>query len=131
MRDPYDVVRDFCEAMGKKDLDAVRGLLGPDVVYHNIPMDPIEGFDATVASLEAQFEMFETIEFRIVAVAVTGHTVLTERIDLFTTAAGADGTIPVMGAFDVEDSRITSWRDYFDMGQAGKALEPPGDAPGA
>ena len=51
----------------------------------------------------------------VLAVAETGGKVLTERLDH---VLGPDGqpavTIPVMGIFEVEGGRITSWRDYFD-----------------
>ncbi|HLN17562.1 MAG TPA: limonene-1,2-epoxide hydrolase family protein [Acidimicrobiales bacterium] len=122
MSDAERVVQDFCDAIGQKDLERCRSLLTEKAVYHNIPMDPVEGLEATVASLAMQFDMFTSIEFRILAMASTGSTVLTERIDFFNTAAGAEGRIPVMGAFEVEDGRIAAWRDYFDMAQAAAAL---------
>ena len=38
MADPIEVVRDFCDAMVKRDPEAVRGFLADDVVYQNTGM---------------------------------------------------------------------------------------------
>jgi limonene-1,2-epoxide hydrolase len=122
MNDAERVVQEFCDAIGQKDLERCRALLTEKAVYHNIPMDPIEGLEATVGALAMQFDMFTSVEFRILTMASHGDTVLTERIDFFRTAAGAEGRIPVMGAFEVENGRIAAWRDYFDMAQATAAL---------
>jgi limonene-1,2-epoxide hydrolase len=96
-------------------------MLAGGVVYHNVPMEPSRGIDATIEALATLFVMFEQVEFEIVNLAVTGNTVLTERIDLLRTAL-ARASLPVMGAFVVEEGRIVAWRDYFDVAQAGSLL---------
>ncbi len=35
-----DVVREFCAAIDRKDLDAVEALMDEQVVYHNIGAEP-------------------------------------------------------------------------------------------
>jgi limonene-1,2-epoxide hydrolase len=42
--------------------------------------------------------------------------VLTERTDRFL-IRGKWLELPVMGAFELREGRITAWRDYFDMKQ--------------
>jgi limonene-1,2-epoxide hydrolase len=42
--------------------------------------------------------------------------VLTERTDTFT-MNGKTAPLPVMGAFNIVEGKITAWRDYFDMAQ--------------
>jgi limonene-1,2-epoxide hydrolase len=96
-------------------------MLADDVVYHNIPMEPSKGIDATLEALATLFVMFEGIGFEIIHLAVTRNTVLTERLDLLRTAQ-VEAMLPVMGSFDVEDGRIVAWRDYFDVAQAGSLL---------
>jgi limonene-1,2-epoxide hydrolase len=115
------VVRAFCAAIGRKDLDAVRPLVGEACVYHNVGFEPAVGGDATIAAIVSQFEMFDTIDFRIVHAAQAGDVVLTERIDTVTTG-GIASPIPAMGAFVVEDGQIVAWRDYFDMGLVGRLM---------
>jgi limonene-1,2-epoxide hydrolase len=54
---------------------------------------------------------FDTL--RIVA---DGSIVMTERVDHFV-IGDRDIALPVMGTFEVNDGKITAWRDYFDMNQ--------------
>jgi limonene-1,2-epoxide hydrolase len=96
-------------------------MLADDVVYHNIPLEPSNGIDATLEALATLFVMFEGIGFEIVHLATTGNTVLTERVDHLRTSQ-VEALLPVMGAFEVEAGRIVAWRDYFDVAQAGSLL---------
>lgn len=128
--DPVGVVEAFCASVGRKDLARCRSLLDEDVVYHNIPLDPIEGIEATAGALEGMFAMFGVVEFRLLAIAAVGDVVLTERVDAFD-VGGTEVALPVMGAFEVRRGRITAWRDYFDVGQASRLMGPgPGPARG-
>jgi limonene-1,2-epoxide hydrolase len=114
--DPTAVVQAFCAAWSAGDLDALMGFFADGAIYHNIPVDPLQGHEA----IRSMIEMFTTgvdrIEFRIRNLAADGPVVLTERVDVF---ERPDVTIelPVMGAFEVHDGRITAWRDYFDLQQ--------------
>jgi limonene-1,2-epoxide hydrolase len=116
-----DVVRDFCAAIERKDLAAVKALLDEQVVYHNIGSEPAVGREASLAAVKFQFDMFDPIAFRIRNLAADGETVLTERVDEIT-ANGVMAPVPVMGTFEVRAGRIVQWRDYFDMGLTGKLM---------
>jgi limonene-1,2-epoxide hydrolase len=122
MASAEQVVRDFCTAVSKRDADALRPYFSDDVVYHNIPMDPAEGIEATMATIDMFVAMSEALEFEIHHLASDGSTVLTERTDTFT-INGKTAALPVMGAFHVLDGKITAWRDYFDMGQVTAIFE--------
>jgi limonene-1,2-epoxide hydrolase len=111
------VVRDFCAAASKRDPEALRPFFSDDVVYHNIPMDPAEGLEATMGVLAMFMGLGEAVEFEIHHLASDGSTVMTERTDRFT-VSGKEASLAVMGAFHVLDGKITAWRDYFDMAQA-------------
>ena len=110
------VVRDFCAAASTRDSDALREFFSDDVVYHNIPMQPAEGIEATMAVIDMFFGMCDALAFEVHHLASDGATVLTERTDTFT-IKGTTAPLPVMGAFHVVDGKITAWRDYFDMAQ--------------
>jgi len=110
------VVRDFCNAVSRRDPEELRSYLSDDVVYHNIPMDPAEGIEATMGVINMFLGMSDAMEFEIHHLASDGSTVLTERTDTFT-MNGKTAPLPVMGAFHVADGKITAWRDYFDMAQ--------------
>ena len=122
---PTDLVQRFCGLWGNGDLDGIIACFADDATYHNIPMDPIEGVDAIRATIEGFFGMVTGIEFRVRHIAAGDDgVVLTERVDAFITP---DRTIelPVMGAFEVSDGRITAWRDYFDLDQFMSQMNPP------
>jgi limonene-1,2-epoxide hydrolase len=121
MASPSDVVREFCSAFPGKDLATIERLLDDSAVYHNVGMEPAVGKDASLASIKGFFDMFESMEFKVLALAADGATVLTERTDVLT-ANGVPAPLPVMGAFEVRDGRIVAWRDYFDMGLAGRLM---------
>lgn len=108
------VVRDFCAAWVRRDIDELLGYLSDDAVYHNMPIDPVRGHEA----IRAMFAFFvtpsESIEFDVRHLAASGDVVLTERVDRFT-MGGRAVELPVAGVFEVADGRITAWRDYFDM----------------
>ena len=110
------VVRDFCAAASTRDSEVLRGFFSEDIVYHNIPMEPAVGIDATMAVIDMFVTMCEALDFEIHHLASDGSTVMTERTDHFT-MKGKTAPLPVMGAFNVVDGKITAWRDYFDMGQ--------------
>ena len=116
MASAEQVVRDFCAAASKRDPEALRPFFSDDVVYHNIPMEPAEGIDATMAVLNMFVGICDGLEFEVHHLASDGSTVLTERTDTFT-INGKTAPLPVMGAFHVVDGKITAWRDYFDMAQ--------------
>jgi len=122
------VVRTFCAAFDGRDAEALRPYFTEDVVYHNIPLEPAVGIDATLAFIESFFGMCESMTIETTHLAVQGHVVLTERVDTFT-IDGVSAPLPVMGTFEVRDGRISAWRDYFDMGQV-MAMFAPGEAEG-
>ena len=116
------VVRDFCAAASTRDSEVLRAFFSDDIVYHNIPMEPAEGIDATMAVINMFVGMCEALEFEVHHLASDGSTVLTERTDTFT-IGGKSAPLPVMGAFHVVDGKITAWRDYFDMAQVTAIFE--------
>src|SRR5262245_2975712 len=104
MATPADVVRQFCDAIDRKDLDGVEALLDDAVVYHNVGMEPSVGRAATLGAVQFQFDMFEPIKFQILNLAADGDVVLTERTDEVT-ANGIAAPVPVMGVFVVRDGK--------------------------
>jgi limonene-1,2-epoxide hydrolase len=115
------IVREFCDAFGKHDAEALRPFFTDDVVYHNIPMDPAVGLDATIAFIEGFFGMCEGMTIETTHLAVKDDVVLTERIDTFS-IGDVEAALPVMGTFELRGDKISAWRDYFDMAQITKAF---------
>jgi limonene-1,2-epoxide hydrolase len=117
--DAERVVRDMCDTFAKHDAEALRPFFTDDVVYHNIPMDPAVGLDATIAFIDGFFAMCQGLVIETTHLAVRDNVVLTERIDTFTVGEIV-AALPVMGTFEIRDGKISAWRDYFDLGQITK-----------
>ena len=123
---PIDCVRSFCRAWSGPDLDAEIAHLADNILYHNIPMEPLEGV-AAVAQYLRSAGPFDSCEWELVSIAADGDMVLTERVDRMT-VRGRPISLRVMGAFLIEAGRIREWRDYFDL--ASYRAQFPGTASG-
>lgn len=107
------VVEEFIDAWNRMDFDAIIGALDRDVLYHNIPLKPLQGREAVRDYLQEAWR-FESVDWQTINIAVAGNIVLTERIDNFV-INGTHVSLPVMGTFEIVDNRIAAWRDYFDL----------------
>lgn len=108
------VVRDFCEAFSRGDIDEILGFFADGATYHNMPTDPAVGSEEIRAVLEMYVPIATDIEFEILSLATTGDLVLSERVDRMT-IGDRRIVLPVAGAFEVHDGKLHAWRDYFDM----------------
>jgi len=97
--------------------DAIRDSFTPDTVWENVGYQTTAGPDEAIAFLgkgEAAWGR-DAIVAEVRAIAATGDTVLTERVDH---EYHKDGrllfSVPVMGIFELRDGRIAAWREYFD-----------------
>jgi len=117
-----EVVRRFIEAWSRNDLDELMSFFAPDCVYHNIPLAPVRGLDATRATLKGFASMATRIEWVLHQIAETATgVVLTERTDRFE-MGGRWVELPVMGSFELAGGKISAWRDYFDLAQFQRQL---------
>ena len=111
------VVRELIAAFNANDVDRVLAFFAADAVYHNIPVQPVSGTAAIRAVLAGFMGMASEIDWVVRHLVETPDgVVLTERVDRFL-VRGRWIELPVMGAFEVRDGRISAWRDYFDMKQ--------------
>lgn len=117
MSDKIHVIENFIEAFNSSDLDKIMGFFEADAIYHNIPIDSVQGTDAIRAVLQGFMGMASKVDWVLHNIAESSKgAVLTERTDRFFIS---DKWIElrVMGSFELEAGRITAWRDYFDMNQ--------------
>jgi limonene-1,2-epoxide hydrolase len=106
----------FIAAWPHRDAADLEPFFSEDAVYHNMPMEPVEGRDAILAMFAEFMTMGGQVGVDIVHLVADGAIVMTERVDHLT---GPDQTIslPLMGITEVHDGVITAWRDYFDLNQ--------------
>ncbi len=107
------VVLDFIQAWNNCDWDAIDSAFAEDVVYHNIPMEPLNGKAAASAAIRAMAPA--EVDWQVLNIAENGNVVLTERVDNFVMADGRPLSVPVMGTMEIEEGKIKAWRDYFDL----------------
>ena len=120
MTDPREQVTAFIEAWGEgfdPFASAVATCFADDTVWENV------GYSTTVGPAQAIEHLRESatrlgwvrVRVEMLAVAVDGTRVLTERMDHH---EAADGTVlfsvRCASVFDVEDERIRAIREYFD-----------------
>lgn len=115
---PTETVKAFVGHWNSGDMEAMYAMCADNVIWHNIPMEPIEGLAAMRAAVDGFMGPVESCEWEIHSIAECGNRVLTERTDAFNLASGRRAALPVMGTFELDQNgRIAVWRDYFDMGQ--------------
>ncbi|HAD24497.1 MAG TPA: limonene-1,2-epoxide hydrolase [Alphaproteobacteria bacterium] len=107
----------FIAAWGKQDIEEIMGFFAENAIYHNIPLDPVQGIEAVRQTITQFVTMGSAIEFDTHFIAEDANgVVLTERTDKFQIKEQWL-ELPVMGTFEFADGKITKWRDYFDIGQ--------------
>ncbi|MDG3011366.1 limonene-1,2-epoxide hydrolase [Rhodococcus sp. D2-41] len=114
MQTPEQLVTEFCARWTDADAATLSEYFTEDAIYHNIPMEPLEGKAAIRTFLDGFLASFEGIEFQVHRQAANGAVVMNERTDVLR-GAGRSTPIQVMGVFEVRDGKIAAWRDYFDM----------------
>lgn len=110
------VVRDFCSAWERLDVDAILKHMSSDAVYHNIPLQPLVGQQAIRGFLEGFFSLATSCRFEVLTVVTDGNRVVTERLDSFGFPDKNLEQLPVLGIFEFDAAgKICHWREYFDL----------------
>lgn len=112
--DDENLVRAFCAAWSRRDIDQLLEFFTEDAVYHNMPAGPVCGHQG----IREVFQLFvppsEQIDWQMHNIASRDGIVFTERLDRFV-MGGKPVELPVAGVFEIRDGKIAAWRDYFDM----------------
>jgi limonene-1,2-epoxide hydrolase len=112
---PADLVTAFCRKWASPNPDELADYFTEDGIYHNIPMDPVQGPEAIKEFIAGFTAAFDGIDFRVHRQISDGNVVMNERTDVMRRKDGAEIALPVMGVFEVVDGKIAAWRDYFDL----------------
>jgi limonene-1,2-epoxide hydrolase len=115
-----ELVQRFCAAWADVDIPKIVDFFTEDAVYHNMPIQPVQGKDAIKGVIEQFMASFERCDWEVANIAAAGDVVLTERVDRF--MGEKNVALPVMGAFEIKDGKIAAWRDYFDLASWGKQV---------
>jgi limonene-1,2-epoxide hydrolase len=106
----------FMEVWPLGDAAKLGSFFSEDAVYHNMPMEPVQGRDSILATFAHFMSMGGQVAVEITHMVADGAIVMTERVDHF---IGDEGRIslPMLGVIEVHGGVITAWRDYFDLSQ--------------
>ena len=117
------VVAEFIDALARGDIDGAMGYVAPDCEYDNVPMSKAIGHEQIRGVLAMFVGPDNPLEFKILRQVASGNLVMNERIDALTVGE-KHVELPVAGVWEVDPatSKITLWRDYFDMGQFNSQL---------
>src|SRR5262249_11131663 len=115
MHDPETIVREFCAAWDRRDVEEILPGSARRPPSHTRRLEPGRGPAAIREVLNVFVPPASRIHFEVRAIVSRGDLVFTERVDHFT-VAGKEVALPVAGVFELRDGKIAAWRDYFDMG---------------
>lgn len=118
--DNAHTVEVFLESLQAGDPDGAGAVLDDNLVYQNVGFPTIRG-RARVVKLFRAMQGRLGFEVKTHRIAVNGSVVLTERTDVLILGP-VRVQFWVCGVFEVNNGRITLWRDYFDMWDMSKAL---------
>jgi limonene-1,2-epoxide hydrolase len=109
------LVLDFLATWRRRDLDHLMSFFDEHSVYHNVPVEPIQGVAPIRAVFTSFLDAFSFASLDVVTVAAEPGLVIAERIDRFEKRDGTAFELPVTGVFVVRGDRIERFSDYFDL----------------
>ena len=121
--DAEKIVTDFCNAWPRKNVEELLAFFTDDAVYHNIPLESAKGKEAIRGVINTFLPMARSLQFKVLHSASNGNVVFNERVDIFDLGNGKTISLPVAGVFEVTGSKISAWRDYFDMAMYTKQMQ--------
>jgi limonene-1,2-epoxide hydrolase len=116
-----ETITEFIEAWSRLDARELAGYFTDDGTYFNIPTQPVSGKDNVENFIRAFLETWTATEWEILNIAEAGDVVFCERADRTQTTNG-NVDLPCCGVFEMQDGKIKTWRDYFDMNTFVKAM---------
>ncbi len=110
-----DIALGFFQAWNNRSLNGIIEFLSEDCIYHNMPMEPINGRSEIEAYIAPVIDTTLSIEWTVLAIAEDAKgRILNERLDRLKFSQGWL-EIPIMGLLEFSEGRISLWRDYFDL----------------
>ena len=127
------LVRQFYEAIERKDFDALAPMVHPDFVFYNQVDTPHKGLQGLIDSEQKNFDAFESFVFPIVDMIAEGDKVAVfmmfegsgYRTDVFGVPAnGRSLRMSLCMWLTVVDGKIIEKRAHFDVGDIRRQLTP-------
>lgn len=113
--EPQAVVEAFLDALANGDVAAASELIDDEIHYANRGLPSVRGREEMNKVFDLIERPWSGFEYCNHAISSEGSVVLTERTDVLI-AGPLRIQFWVWGRFEVNDGRITLWRDSFDLG---------------
>ncbi|MBV1906280.1 MAG: nuclear transport factor 2 family protein [Pseudomonadales bacterium] len=122
MKNNIDTIKDFVTAWSRLDAKELVEYFTEDGIYHNMPIGPVAGKDKLLEFITVFLKDWAKTEWELINISESGNVVFTERVDR-TQIGKKLVELPCCGIFEMQDGKISAWRDYFDMATYTRALE--------
>jgi limonene-1,2-epoxide hydrolase len=96
-RSADEVVTEFCRLWTSPDPEQLAGYFTEEAIYHNIPMDPVQGREAIKEFIAGFTAAFDGIDFQVHRQLSDGNLVLNERTDVMRRKGGGEIPLPMSG----------------------------------
>lgn len=116
-----ETIKAFIDAWTRLDADEIVSFFTDDGVYHNMPIEPVQGKDALKVFIQRFIADWTSTEWDLLNIAASGNIVMAERLDR-TMVGETKVDLPCCGVFEMSNGKIAVWRDYFDMATYTRAL---------
>lgn len=116
MDDLEGLVLRFYEAWSRLDVDELMEYFSDDAVWDNVPIGIVRGSPAIRSWFQyivSEWTREAKVHLEVLHIASKGNRVFTERVD-HVESLGRRVDLPVAGIFQIEDGKITFFRDYWD-----------------
>jgi len=112
--DNKQIITDFINAWSTLDTETVVAYFAEDGTYHNMMLPPVTGHDALREFIGGFMANWTKTDWDILNIMADGNVVMAERLDR-TKMGDAGVDLPCTGVFIMENGKIKTWRDYFDL----------------
>lgn len=119
--DNIAVIRAFCADFSQLDTDRMMAYFTDSPTYHNMPGPPAVGTEAVRATIQRFLSGWQKTEWDLLNIAANGDVIFAERLDR-TDSNGKHVDLPCVGVFEMENGKIRTWRDYFDLATYTRAM---------
>lgn len=116
-------------AWGRHDVDGVLALVAEDIEWHyHVGSPPVHGAAAMRSFLDKLKQHQRESRWRLIRSAESGDSVFIEAVEDYLNPNGHRVQVPYAGVYQINEGRISHWRDYVDLGslmKAEKGEQPP------
>jgi limonene-1,2-epoxide hydrolase len=114
-----DTVRGLWKALSARDWDGVKASVSDDCIYVDMPVGPTaaaRGPEDIVKRLKIGIEPLASYENFTGLLLADGSDVMYEHHEEWHWKTGESAVLQFVSVHRVEHGKITSWKDYWDMG---------------